>query len=347
MSGDYLVCAIAGIGDAVMALPMLRVLRQARPTARIAVLASPINAALFKDQPVLDEVIVFPQPPSLRRLIGLARGLRRRGFTAAIGAIPSDLLSLSLLLKLSGIPRRVKQRLAPGQEDQGWELWFTDLLASAPDRHKTSANLDLLIPVGIRMTDLSRQRMQELVRLTIREDVLRNVCARFPRSPHRRLRTGMHPGCQKGWEFKRWNPARFAEVADRLIEENDAEVLWFGDSSEEALVREITSRMRNPSLSVAGSLGICDAAALISTCDLFISNDSGPMHIAAATGVKTIALFNSGNPRANPARTGPIGNGAIILKKPDLQDITVEDVMQAANEAVTRGSPPVPGACPR
>lgn len=329
-TGNYLVCTTAGIGDALMAVPLLRVLKEARPQSRTTVLANPVNAALLKNQPAVDDIVVFPHQPTAVRLIALAWRLRRRHFVAAFGAIPSDLLSLSLLLKLSGVPRRIKQRLTAGQGIQGLESWFTDLLESGPEKHKVFANLDLLIPIGISPAEIPRQRAIEMLALAIPADELQGTLARFPRSPLRPLRIGMHAGCKKGWEFKRWDPDRFAALADQMIEKRKAEVFWFGDASEEELVRSIMLRMREPSTSVAGVLGIHEAAALISTCNLFVSNDSGPMHLATAVGVRTIALYNSDNARANPARTGPLGDSHVILKKPNLQDITVAEVAEAA-----------------
>jgi ADP-heptose:LPS heptosyltransferase len=332
--GDYLVCTIAGIGDAVMALPLVHLLRSARPQSRIVLLAAPINAELLRYQPALDDVMVFPHPPSLRRLLVLARTIRKQRFVAAIGAIPSDLLSLSLLLKMSGIPQRIKQRLAAGQTEQGWEFWFTDLLDSGLAKHKIHANLDLLLPIGIRPRTLQLAEVQQMARLVIRQTDYQAICARFPRASASQLRIGFHAGCKPGWEFKRWAPDRFAEAADRLIDTMAAEVYWFGDASERVLMESITSRMRNPSRSVAGMLAIRDAAALIATCDLFVSNDSGPMHIAAALGVNTVVLF-SGNPRADPARTGPVGARHVILRKQDLQEITVTDVVEAAQQLIS------------
>jgi ADP-heptose:LPS heptosyltransferase len=162
-AGNYLVCATAGIGDALMAVPLLRVLKAARPDSRITVLANPVNAALLANQPAVDDVVVFPHPPALGRLMALAWELRRRGLAAAFGAIPSDLLSLSLVLKLSGIPRRIKQRLTAGQGNQGWEHWFTDLLDSGPEKHKVFANLDLLVPIGIRPGDIPHQTVVSML----------------------------------------------------------------------------------------------------------------------------------------------------------------------------------------
>jgi ADP-heptose:LPS heptosyltransferase len=107
-----------------------------------------------------------------------------------------------------------------------------------------------------------------MLELAIPADERQGVLARFPRSPSRPLRIGFHAGCKPGWEFKRWDPARFAELADHLIDAGSAEVFWFGDASEEELVRSIMARMRNPSTPVAGALGLREAAALISTCDV-------------------------------------------------------------------------------
>lgn len=340
--GRYLVNVTAGIGDVLMSLPMIRILRECRPASRIVAIASPITAPLLRREPSLDGTLTLDKP-QLGAIIRLARQLRRQRFDVAICGVPSNLLSISLLMRLSGIPRRIKHQAPRADEAHDWQFWFTDLVAFVPERHKVRANIDLLKPLGIEGHLYRAEDLEQRLRLEVHADDLRDMHRRYPRPAQARLRVGLHPGCRPGWEFKRWHPARFAALADRLAAGLGAQTVWFGDAAEVELVRSITAQMATPSLSLAGELTLCELAAMIATCDLVVSNDSGPMHLAEAVGVPTIALFSSADPRNLPARTGPFGRRHRIVSKPDLQDIGVDEVMAAVTQLASQSGRPRSG----
>jgi len=100
---------------------------------------------------------------------------------------------------------------------------------------------------------------------------------------------GMNPNAS--WEGKRWPPEKFARLADLLIQNQKVRVLFFGSKPEREYVEGIISLMRNKPLCAAGQTSLTQMAALIRSCHLFISNDTGPMHMACALDVPTLAIM--------------------------------------------------------
>ena len=107
------------------------------------------------------------------------------------------------------------------------------------------------------------------------------------------LKVGFFPGA--GWKLREWMPDRFAAIGDKLVERFNANVLIFGGQKEMELVQTVASLMNARAIPFAGNLQIRQLAACIEKCDLFLTNDTGPMHIAAAVGTPTVSLFGPGN----------------------------------------------------
>ncbi len=122
---------------------------------------------------------------------------------------------------------------------------------------------------------------------------------------------GIAPGAAYG-PAKRWFPDRFAAVADRLAAEFGARVLVFGSSGDRESAGAVQAAAKARFVNLAGGTSLREALALISRCRVFVSNDSGLMHVAAAMGVPTVAVFGS----TNPVTTGPMGPRFSIVRKP-------------------------------
>jgi len=122
---------------------------------------------------------------------------------------------------------------------------------------------------------------------------------------------GITPGAAESARSRMWPKERFAELADALIEKKKAKVVFIGADYEAELIHEIMDLMRNKALSAAGRFSLTESFGLIEECKLYVSNDTGPMHIAAAQGVKTIGLFGPNLPE----RFGPYGEGNVGLYK--------------------------------
>jgi lipopolysaccharide heptosyltransferase II len=148
------------------------------------------------------------------------------------------------------------------------------------------------------------------------------------------------------WSTKLWPERKFAELADRLVKEKNAVVIFAGSPDDRAVNDRIISLMNETAANWAGETTLKELAALAALTDLFITTDTGPMHLAAAAGAKVLALFG---PTA-PWRTGPYGSSHIIVRtgiscSPCFQrsckigvrcmeEITVEEVMEKINSKV-------------
>jgi heptosyltransferase-2 len=161
----------------------------------------------------------------------------------------------------------------------------------------------------------------------------------------RRFLIGICPGASFG-AAKRWLPERYADLADRLIDALGADVLIFGSPAETPLAEAVARAMAHTPVLVAGKTTLREFMALLARCHLAVTNDSGPMHLAAALGVPLLAIFGSTNERG----TGPIGLRARVIKHPVecspcglrecpidfrcMTRVSVDDVYLAALESV-------------
>ena len=120
---------------------------------------------------------------------------------------------------------------------------------------------------------------------------------------------GINPGANQG-SAKCWLPERFREVAQRLLRNKNISVVFFGDKATASLLKEICQGLPSRVVNLAGLTSIRELASLISICDLLLTNDSGPMHMASALGTPIVALFGS----TNEIVTGPYRKGKVIHK---------------------------------
>jgi lipopolysaccharide heptosyltransferase II len=149
---------------------------------------------------------------------------------------------------------------------------------------------------------------------------------------------------------RNWFPERFASLADRLINELDAQVIFVGGNEDRELVRGVLADMKNKAISAAGDLSLPESAALLSNCRCLVSADTGPLHLATSVQTPVVGLFGSTDPR----RTGPVGRGhQVIIKglacipcekkhcplgtRACMADITVDEVFNAVGRILGKG----------
>ena len=134
----------------------------------------------------------------------------------------------------------------------------------------------------------------------------------------------IHPGSPIA--LKRWLPERYAELADWLIAQKRAQILFVGVEDEIPIVTEIQALMRGESIDIAGKTTLTQLASILHICNVFIGNDSGPMHLAAAVGTQTIGLYGPGD----PTRFGPAGERCQTIRRESecMSEIQVADVIQ-------------------
>jgi len=206
------------------------------------------------------------------------------------------------------------------------------------NKHAIDRNLDLLRAIGIHPEDRALELFVSEEDREYAERFLNNrgISAENPK-------IGLFPGA--GWRPRQWMPQRFAAVGDLAAEHLQAQVLIFGGSKEGDLVSKVASYMRSNPITIAGHLKIRQLAALIEKCDVFVTNDTGPMHISVAMKTPTIALFGPGNHK----KFQPMGEAHITIRHPVpcspckqftdrckdnicMKSISVEEVWEAVKE---------------
>lgn len=292
------------IGDVVMTFPAIAAVRETLPRARITVLVKPWVADLVRMHPAVDEVMVYERPgrhSGLAGLFALARELRGKNFDAAL--LLQNAIEAAIIAWLAGIPVRA-----------GYSTDARGLLLTHPVKrtsqiltvHQSIYYLEMLKALGFRSSQGAlRLAATEKQRLSAEK-----LLGQFGIAGRRPL-VGMAPGAAYG-PAKRWFPERFAAVADRLAGRTACPVLLFGSDGDRASTEAVQAAAKNPFIDIAGRTNLEDAIALIARCDLFITNDSGLMHVAGALGVPTVAIFGS----TNPQTTYPLGERTVILRRP-------------------------------
>jgi heptosyltransferase-2 len=279
------------VGDAVMSLPALAAVRARFPRAHIAVLARPWVAGLYRREPFADEIIAY-QPKGLADRWAAAKALRGKHFDCAL--LLQNAFDAALVTWLARIPRRI------GYARDGRALLLTDAVAvprvGEIPAHESFYYLELLRRVGW----VEQLPAEALVRL-------QGVHAE-PTSV-----IGVSPGAAFG-TAKRWIPERFAEAAATLALEYGCQVELYGSGGERELCDEVRLLMATrgvAAVNTAGQTTLDEFIGRAARCCLFLTNDSGSMHIASALGVPTVAIFGA----TNPITTGPTGPLARVVRQ--------------------------------
>jgi len=300
-----LIRGVNWIGDAVLTLPAIKSIRHAFPESHIALLVKPWVSDLFKENRDIDEIILYDDcHRGIRGRMRLSRELRAKKFDTAI--LLQNAFDAALITWLAGIPKRI------GYKRDGRGLLLTDAVPITHEileQHQVNYYLDLLNSAGIKASATEPYiPISEPERTWARN----HLSSSFSDSTTPLI--GINPGAAYG-SAKRWLPERFAELIIKIFTEINGRVIIFGGESETEIANEIITEINrlkiklkietSPSslLIMSGKTDLRELASLISECDAFITNDSGPMHMASALFVPVIAIFGS----TSPVRTGPFG----------------------------------------
>jgi heptosyltransferase II len=294
-----LVRATNWIGDAVMSIPALEAIRCREPQARISIVARRGVAALYQNQNFVDEILALEDSENP---VAELRALR---FDVAI--LLQNAFNAAWMAWRAGIPKRI------GYARDGRSLLLTQSI-SLPKQgeipaHESYYYLELLRRAGW----LNQLPTVESIRLKVDAQSLERARKVQKQSGARpsALCIALAPGAAFG-SAKCWPPERFAELADRLVRRFDADVIIFGAKSERQVAARIISRMQTKAIDLLGLTPAEDLAGHFAACDVFVGNDSGAMHVAAAIGLPVVAIFGSTDPNG----TAPVTTRKTIVRKP-------------------------------
>jgi len=337
-----LVIRLDRLGDVILSTPVLQALRQRFPHAFIAMMVRPACEEVIRGNSSLNEVILYDKDGahhSVQRSLRFARQIRRLDFDTALVLHPSN--RSHWIPWLAGIPTRIGY-------DRKWGRLLTH---RSPHRkqegskHEAAYTLELLAWFGMTPPP-PRPFVPTHDRAVRRMEALLAEASIRPTDPL----VAIHPSAS--CVSKRWMPERFAQVGDRLVAEQGVRICLVAGHDDVHFAEQVAQAMRQPPLNLAGRVSVGELAALLARCRLLISNDSGPVHVAAAVGTPVVDIFGRNQRGLSPMRWGPLGEGHVILHKEVgcvtclahncdieflcLTSISVDEVYQAAVSILQR-----------
>jgi len=326
------------IGDVLLSTPVIKTLRDTYPCAYIAVMVSPYAKDIVDGNPYLDQVIIYDKDGKHRswaRSIKFAARLKKKRFDLAVILHPTN--RAHLVSFFAAIPRRIGY-------DRKFGFLLTDKIPHTKqfgEKHELEYSLDLIRYLGIEPKEKS-------LFMPIRPESEKWVDELFEKEGIAKTDKllAIHPGAS--CPSKIWPLVRFAQVADRLAEKYGFKVLAVAGPKDIKLAQDVLKNMQHPTVNLAGKTSVSQLASVLKRCRLFISNDSGPVHIASSVGIPVISIFGRNQKGLSPTRWGPVGKKDKVIHKEVgcieclahnckkefacLKAITVDDVVAAADE---------------
>lgn len=292
------------VGDAILSTPALRAVRKNFPNAQISVLAKPWVEPVYHHNAHVDRLLCYDDKGrhgGLPGKIRVSKELRKDRYDLAI--LFQNAFEAALITFLAGIPNRL------GYNTDGRHFLLTHPVRLKPGLkqvHETAYYLGILEGAGL---GTDGQELTLVVSAGERAWARETLRAQGEKGD--RPIVGVSPGATYG-SAKRWYPDRYARLCDKIYAFSKAHILILGGAGEREIGNEVARLMKSPSTNLCGNTDLRQAIALIERCQLFLTNDSGLMHVAAALDVPLIAVFGS----TNPVTTGPCGSKSHVVRAP-------------------------------
>ncbi len=304
-----LLIKLSAIGDVVQTLPALEAIKKLYPNGEITWVVEEAAAGILEGHPLIDRILISRRKaltPMLKhprtflqglgRIISFFRELRATQYDIAVDF--QGLFKSGILIGLA----RAKRKIGFDKTRELSYLFLNERLPAYDiDKHALERYLDVARYLGA-------QDPAPACSLPIEQEIsrIRQRTAAIKKSGKRLV--VINPMAR--WETKLWREKSFSDLADRLVLEKKAAVIFTGSSADREVNQRIMAMMQQPAENWTGETSLKELAALAALSDLFITTDTGPMHLAAAAGANVLALFG---PTA-PWRTGPYGKSAITVR---------------------------------
>ncbi len=305
-NGNHILAVtVAGIGDLILASKAIRALKNGVPNKSLHLLTSTEAATLARNYPYVDHVWSLPirelrkEKSQIFGILKTLLQLRKTRFDTAVNLY--RVVSRQGALRMGLLFRLLKAGEKVGHDSKGFAL-FIDKKAPVKifhNRHFVDAMTDIAVLAG----GVPDEQGIEVFWDRMVETKWAGLISSSEGKDDQSKLIGINPGADQ--PQKRWNPAHYAYVADRLVEHVAAKVIILGGPGEEHIAQQIQGKMKFPYINLAGTLTLNDLVYVIGKLDLLITNDSGPMHIAAALKTPLVAIFGPEDPTYTRPYTSP------------------------------------------
>ena len=307
-----------GIGDVLFTTPVIRAIKNSEPGSFIGYWCNERVKDILKDNPNIDKIFALSRGDlkkiyhksiwqGMRNFLGLINSIKKEGFDTALDFSLDH--RYSFIAKIAGI----KKRVGFNYKKRGRFLTDKIDINGYSDKHAVEYYLDLLRPIGI----IPGNSNLELFVSEEADIKAKGILSRYAIN-QKDLVIGIAPGAGASWgkdaHLKHWPAIKFGELGDRIINDFNARVVILGDKSERPIAEAITKSMRARPIDLAGETTLEELIAIINNLDILITNDGGPLHIAAALSKKTVSFFGPVDPKVY----GPYPydeNRHIVLRK--------------------------------
>jgi len=291
------------LGDALMTTPALRALRQKYPSAKIHIVVKPFLKEVFLNNPCVDMVMEYNYRRGAGRIIDFMKmvlRLRKHNYTEAV--LFQNAFEAALMARLAHIP----YRLGYACQKRSFLLTEAVRVPARRNQHQVYDYLNLVTCMDAKidspMLEIfpgkeNRDEARDILNLlgAVKEDMI----------------IGLAPGASYG-SSKRWPLESYIKLSNKLATESGAFIIVFGGSEETDQGLKISDFVGDRSVNVAGKISILTAAALMNKCSFLVTNDSGAMHLGAASGTRVMAIFGP----TNITETGPFGKNHMVIQEP-------------------------------
>jgi heptosyltransferase-1 len=345
-----LILRLSAVGDVIRTLPAVKALKDYYPSSSITWIVEEPSRVLLESQPEIDEVILFPRKrwadgiKSARRIWGtiaemcrFISDLRRKEFDVVLdfhGILKSGLISF-----FSGSPKRIGFDRRSAKEGN---FIFSNVKVKLPEERMSrfQKNFALLMGMGLEVKDFHPKLHIPTKDREHMDSFLHPLFTSFKKPS-----IAIHSGTSQKTLYKRWMPIQYAQLADRLVRELKATVIFTWGSEELAWVEGIRKEMKESSILGPRTESLTQLGEVYRHCDLYIGGDTGPMHIASLMGIPVVVIYGPTDPIVNE----PFGEHKKVRKEVGcnpcrnrsckeltcLKMITVDDVFKATEEILS------------
>ena len=302
-------------GEFLLNIPAFRALKKSYPKAKLILVVSPEVKELAQCINFIDQIIVWNNKKhNIFEILNFVKALRKSRFDLCVIFNPSK--EFNLVSYLARIPRRVGYA-------RKWDFLLTQKMPDNKhlgNKHEIDSNLELAYLAG------ANSRNRDLF-ITINEEWIKDLLSKF-NIIEDSLLVAIHPWTSDA--AKQWPLVNFYNLIKKLAGELKLKILIVGGKEEVSISNDFSKGLDNSVINLTGETTLKQLAALLKKCRLLISNDSGPVHLAASVDTPVIVLFRNDIPAKGYLRWGPCHKDSVVIAKDKLSEISVEEVFNKA-----------------